>query len=181
MNRLFQYFRRSELSEKQWSELTHEEQRTALDSVKRRLSETMDPLCGVTFCCFRVPIPELQTIILWISIDAFDLCLREMTPRPYVLMPQMEENTFHALFVQNLERVTALMAPSPHLARIAVREALTTGGVCGVSLEPLSSFQTHYVGICGHVFSVAVAGLDRCPTCREPVAWTSVPILPDES
>lgn len=172
MNRLFQYFRRSDVNEKQWSELTHQEQRTTMESIKHRLSESMDPLCGVTFCCFRVEIPELHTIVLWIPIDAFDLCMRELTPRPFVLMPNMESNMFHALFVQNLERVTSLMAPSPHLAGIAVREALATGGVCAVSLEPLSSFQKFYVGICGHVFSEAVVGLDRCPTCREPVAWT---------
>lgn len=99
--------------------------------------------------------------------------LKKVTEKPFCLSPTKE--CIVVSFVQNLEKVTALLPPSQHLARSAVRDSLIRGGVkCPVTCELLSEIELFCVGICGHVFSHAVIRESNCPVCREPVAWTTV-------
>ena len=121
---------------------------------------------------------ELGKRVSRIPLDVIIECFEIVEPRPYT-MELTTDGAIELRFIQNLKRVTALMAPAPLLARAAVRDALDRGEVCAITLEKLSEYTEHCVGICGHVFSVAAAEQTRCPKCREPVAWTRILVAQD--
>jgi hypothetical protein len=113
-----------------------------------------------------------------ICIDCIPMSLiidnvKKVTEKPFCLSPTKE--CIVVSFIQNLERVTAILPPSQHLARSAVRDSLIRGdGKCPVTCDLLSEIELFCVGICGHVFSHAVVRESNCPVCREPMAWTTV-------
>lgn len=98
--------------------------------------------------------------------------VKKVTEKPFTIVPT--KDCYVISYVHNLERVTALLPPSQHLAKAAVRDALARREVCALTQEPLADIAEYCVGMCGHVFSVSVSLELACPICREPVAWTRV-------
>ena len=65
-------------------------------------------------------------------------------------------------------------APSAFLAKLAAESAVRSEGTCPIGLEPLSSYDSLYVPLCGHVCGPSAAGLHACPVCRAQTAWACV-------
>jgi hypothetical protein len=98
--------------------------------------------------------------------------VKSITDMPFIITPV--DVYFVLTFVQNLERVTAIMAPSHYIAKAAVSRARDMGELCTITHESLKEINDFCVGGCGHVFSTAASTLSSCPNCREAVVWTIV-------
>lgn len=157
-----------------WLEMTEEEEAAACAYLREKIRAQTDDNSAILKHS-DIVIPGTNIILSYLHIGVFNLLMREVTTRPYIVLG---DNAYHyqAYFVQNLERMTSMLVPSAHLARAVVRDALaaTPVGACAISLEPYTAIDKFCVGICGHVFSAAALELDKCPTCREPVAWAVV-------
>jgi hypothetical protein len=98
--------------------------------------------------------------------------VKSVTDKPFIISPL--HKYFALIFVQNLEKVTAILAPSVYLAMSLVKNALHAGGECPITHEPFSELNEFCVAGCGHVYSIAARGLPSCAVCREPIAITNI-------
>lgn len=65
-------------------------------------------------------------------------------------------------------------------AKIVAKDRISLNETCAITLEPLNSYKTLYVGICSHVFSDGILNYKEscteCPLCRTVTGWTPVKI-----
>ena len=66
--------------------------------------------------------------------------------------------------------------PTLALAKIVAKVSLDANEICAITMEPLKSYTSVQVGVCGHVFSNQVTQVQKCPLCRTSTAWAEVPV-----
>jgi ankyrin repeat protein len=67
---------------------------------------------------------------------------------------------------------TQSLAPSRHLAQMALQTAVAAGDICPVTHEPYADCTSVAVNTCGHMISTEYGSLDKCPMCR--TKWNAI-------
>lgn len=107
--------------------------------------------------------PE-QQITLRANIDphCYDVECSERNGRPHIEITILEGTT------------TILHKPTLALAKIVAKVSIDTNETCAITMEPLKTYDSVQVGVCGHVFSNVVTQVEKCPLCRTFTGWAEV-------